>query len=93
MVYMIALRKDAEQAPGDKFNQQHAIRSIGMYEECYFSKKIWQINFHASTLRQFFVIHLSRKAEGYGPTTPWQPEMCLKSFKGANSIPTCGRER
>jgi len=32
------------------------------------------------------VIHLSRKAEGNGPMTPWQPEMFLIIFKGANSI-------
>jgi hypothetical protein len=40
-----------------------------------FSKKIWQFNFLTATLRQFFVIHLSRKAEGNGPMTPWQPKM------------------
>jgi len=38
-------------------------------------KKIWQIIITGSTLRQFFVIHLSRKAEGNGPLKPWQPEM------------------
>jgi len=26
-------------------------------------------------LRQFFIIYLSRKAEGYGPVKPWQPTM------------------
>ena len=49
-------------------------------------KKIWQIIFPATTLRQFFVIHLSRKAEGNGPMTPWQPKMVSKTLKGANSI-------
>ena len=39
------------------------------------SKNIWQIKLWRSTLRQFFVVHLSRKAEGNGPATPWQPEM------------------
>lgn len=58
-----------------------------------FSKKIWEIKIPTTTLRQFFTIHLSRKAEGYGPTTPWQPEMRFKSFKGANSIPVYDRER
>lgn len=41
-------------------------------------KKIWQIQLLTSILHQFFVIHLSRKAEGYGPVTPWQPEMFHK---------------
>jgi|GEM_PF-3035094 len=45
------------------------------------TKKIWQIQILTSTLRQFFVIHLSRKAEGNGPMTPWQPEMFFFNIK------------
>jgi hypothetical protein len=32
------------------------------------------------------VNHLSRKAEGNGPMTPWQPKMFSQTLKGANSI-------
>ncbi len=56
-------------------------------------KKIWQFHFPVPPLRQFFVIHLSRKAEGYGPMTPWQPKMFSQTLKGANSILTNSRER
>jgi len=38
-------------------------------------KKFGQIHYALLPLRQFFNIHLSRKAEGYGPLKPWQPTM------------------
>lgn len=39
-----------------------------------------QFKISPTSLRQFFVIHLSRKAEGNGPMTPWQPK-CRNAFK------------
>jgi hypothetical protein len=59
---------------------------------CLLPKNIWLIKLLHSTLRKFFVIHLSRKAEGNGPTTPWQPEMFM-ALKGANSIPVADWDR
>jgi hypothetical protein len=37
-------------------------------------------------LRQFFQNNLLRKAEGYGPTKPWQPYRNSHPVEGANSI-------
>lgn len=42
-------------------------------------------------LPQFFTRHLLRKAEGYGPLTPWQPLLFTQRYEGANSI-RCKRE-
>ena len=39
-----------------------------------------------STLSQFFVILLIKKAEGYGPMKPWQPGHFIEVLNGANSI-------
>ena len=54
------------------------LKLIFLLSKYFYEKNILKYRICNTSLRQFFVIYLSRKAEGNGPMTPWQPKIFFK---------------